>query len=353
MAEGRADAAVMDPPESAAKPAQGGSEKPARRPVSDEADQLAAKEQLLDGAPAGPRFPLNIPLLLREKLLSNLKTIPGRLFSLLKPSGPMIWVVFVLASLLVFFGSLFFAGVFNPREIVKTTKQTVQKSDWKGAVKARARRAIEIAKGGFSTAGSGLSGLKKIPAFFGSSYGEYKTWKKQRQKESLVIQQRKLHFDQQKINQAQKGLEKQSANLKEQEDKISAQKIALSQEEQRLVQFKAELKKREQALLKKQKTQPKGEAKGAKKEVTEGAPAPAAKEEVSLENIVRLSDIYKKMPADQAAEVVKEIDDELVIAIFAQMKERNVASILGEMDPPKAAALTKKMAEMGITVKQE
>lgn len=336
MAEAKANTAVLEPPEE-------GRERPSRRLSLEEAEQLKAKEQLLQDAEAGSRFPQNIPVLVRGKIIAPALSALKKLLSLLKPTGPMLWVLFVLASLLVFFGSLQLAGVFNPGEIVQTTKLTVKKVNIKDAVASKAKRAVSIAKGGFSTAGGGLSQLKKIPVFFSSSYSGYKAWKKERQKDRLVLQQKNLHFEQKKIAQAQKGLEKQSANLKEQEDKINARKITLLQEEQRLAQFKEELKKREKALLKKQQQKPqeKVKAKGAAK----GESAEKAEpEKLNLENIVRLSDIYKNMPPDQAAEVVKEMDDELVIAIFMQMKERTVARIMGEMEPQKAAALSKKMS---------
>lgn len=309
-----------------------------------QSQQLSAEEKQRVKLPLGARIAL-----LRQRLVSSALTGARRGASALKPTGIGVWILFALVSLLIFFGSLQFAGVFNPGMFVAGTVTKARKIDVRDKLKGKTQRAVEITKGGIRVIAAGLSQLKKIPAFFAASYQNYKAWKKEREKDKLAQWNKKLRFDQQKINQDKEGLNKQRANLLKQEDEIKSEKIKSSQEEQRLIQFREELKKKEKELIKKQPqkeekkvTEKKNEGGGT---VAAGAENEAPKE--NLAKIERLADIYKNMPPDQAAEIVKEMDDDLVLAIFEQMKEKNVARIMAEMEPQKAAKLSKKMSVTG------
>lgn len=310
----------------------------------------AGKDSAQKTPPAEEKPRVKIPLrerimLLRAKIVSSALSGARRAASLLMPRGAGLWIIFAIVSALIFFGSLQFAGVFSPKTFVAGTVNKARKIEVKDKLKGKVSRAVQVAKGGFQVIGKGLSQLKKIPAFFAGSYQNYKSWKKQREMDMLARWGKKLRFDQQKLNEAQKGLEKQKTNLSKQEDEIKSGKIKISQEEQRLVQFREELKKKEKELIKKQQQKEETNV-TAEKKVAAGEKTEAVSQKENLAQIERLADIYRNMPPDQAADIVKEIDDDLVIAIFSQMKERNVARIMGEMEPQKAAELTKKMSGM-------
>lgn len=300
-----------------------------------------------------PRVKLSIPeriALIRGKIVSGALSLVQRAGGVFKPGGAGMWVLFVIVSLLIFFGSLQFAGVFNPKTFVTDTVKTARKIEVKDTLKTKTQRAVEITKGGFSVIGRGFTQFQKIPAFFAVSYQKYKSWKKQREMDILARREKKLRFEQSKLNQDKKGLEKQKTNLLKQEDEVKAEKIKTLQEQKRLEQFRDELKKREKTLAKtkvkeeEQSVAVEGVKKKEAKTSSQGVVNEKNEDEESLASIERLADIYKNMPPDQAAEIVKEIDDDLVMAIFAQMKERNVARIIGEMEPQKAAEITKKMS---------
>ncbi len=316
----------------------------------------AGKDQPQSQPPAEEKQRVKLPLgariaHLRQKLISSALSGARRGASALKPTGIGVWILFALVSLLIFFGSLQFAGVFNPGVFVAGTVTKARKIDVKDKLKDKAQRAVEITKGGIRVIAEGLSQFKKIPAFFALSYQNYKAWKKEREKDKLAQWNKKLRFDQHKINQDKEGLNKQTANLHKQEDEIKSEKIKFSQEEQRLIQFRESLKKKEKELIKKQPQKEEKKVTEKKKEsvgtVTAVAENEAPKED--LAKIERLADIYKNMPPDIAAEILKDMDDDLAIAIFEQMKEKNVAHIMAEMEPQKAAALTKKMSGTGVS----
>lgn len=65
---------------------------------------------------------------------------------------------------------------------------------------------------------------------------------------------------------------------------------------------------------------------------------PYNKEEVS-----RLAKIYEEMPEEEAAKILGNLEDELILEIFKEMKDKKISRILANMEPSKSARLSKLM----------
>lgn len=61
--------------------------------------------------------------------------------------------------------------------------------------------------------------------------------------------------------------------------------------------------------------------------------------------VIRLSKVFNKMKADEAAKMIPVMDEELAIDVVARLKPKQAASILGKLEAELAAKLTMKMAE--------
>lgn len=61
-------------------------------------------------------------------------------------------------------------------------------------------------------------------------------------------------------------------------------------------------------------------------------------------NVARLARVFGKMKPAEASLVVGRMDDDLVVDVLMQIKERQTAKILGALDAAKAANLSEKMA---------
>ena len=63
-------------------------------------------------------------------------------------------------------------------------------------------------------------------------------------------------------------------------------------------------------------------------------------------NIKRLAKVYESMKAADAAEIMKNLDNNLVVKIIAQIKQRKAAKILAELSPQRAAKISKALGEL-------
>lgn len=75
----------------------------------------------------------------------------------------------------------------------------------------------------------------------------------------------------------------------------------------------------------------------------------AAKENQELEKkkqerIAKISKVFNKMKADDAAKMIPAMEEELVVEVMRRLKPKQAAKILGKIKPDKAARLTGKMA---------
>ena len=61
--------------------------------------------------------------------------------------------------------------------------------------------------------------------------------------------------------------------------------------------------------------------------------------------MIRLSKVFNKMKADEAAKMIPVMDEGLVIEVLARLKPKQAASILGKLEAKLAATLTTRMAE--------
>ncbi|MEK8023079.1 MAG: hypothetical protein AAB229_04650 [Candidatus Hydrogenedentota bacterium] len=111
------------------------------------------------------------------------------------------------------------------------------------------------------------------------------------------------------------------ALLKKKEEELKKAEGLLNEDRSRLSQWEGELERRELALDEREKDY--------------------ADKEKQYGRAVRS---YLAMRPASAAKVLSQQEDLLVIEIFRRMPERNVASILAEMDPSVAGAIMRKMS---------
>lgn len=74
----------------------------------------------------------------------------------------------------------------------------------------------------------------------------------------------------------------------------------------------------------------------------------ASKEESDTKNgqLQQLAEYYSKMKVKQAAAIMAELDDDTVVGILTNMGTETAASIIGGLDPQRAAVLTKKILQV-------
>ncbi len=63
-----------------------------------------------------------------------------------------------------------------------------------------------------------------------------------------------------------------------------------------------------------------------------------------MSDIKRLAELYTQMKPVDVSAIVEDLDDDILIRVFARMKPRTVAKILSLMDPERAARLSRKIA---------
>ncbi len=109
--------------------------------------------------------------------------------------------------------------------------------------------------------------------------------------------------------------------IKEEWAAIEKQKLELQNKEAELKQKEAELEAKEQEIQ-------------VNKE----------KLETQIANVKNLAQYYELMDASSAAKILQNVEDEFLIQLFQNMKKDAVAEILSNLDPKKAASVTKKMS---------
>ncbi len=69
-------------------------------------------------------------------------------------------------------------------------------------------------------------------------------------------------------------------------------------------------------------------------------------EDLSQENIKRLLRVYGEMSARNAAEIMQNLPGELAVTLLSQMPQDQTANILSKMEAPRAAFLTRELANL-------
>lgn len=122
----------------------------------------------------------------------------------------------------------------------------------------------------------------------------------------------------------------------QEDDKIfEEEKERIEEEWLEIEKQKQEIKNKESELLKKQAEL---EALEQELEVVKG------KLETQMESIKDLAQYYELMEARNAAKILENIEDDFLIQLFQNMKKETVSEILSNLDPQKAASITKKMS---------
>jgi len=79
----------------------------------------------------------------------------------------------------------------------------------------------------------------------------------------------------------------------------------------------------------------------------------AQKKEVETAEYEALSDAYERMKPREAARIFEVLDDELLAPVASGMRTQAIAGVLAEMNPEKARALTKLLADRGVVTSDE
>jgi flagellar motility protein MotE (MotC chaperone) len=77
------------------------------------------------------------------------------------------------------------------------------------------------------------------------------------------------------------------------------------------------------------------------------------REDILAKADAHLVDIYAKMKPDAASQQMSALEDEMAAAVLAKLNARTASAILNEMDPARAAQLTKAMADAARGIMQE
>ncbi len=65
------------------------------------------------------------------------------------------------------------------------------------------------------------------------------------------------------------------------------------------------------------------------------------------EQLTKVVKIYEAMAAEEAAKALEKLDDDTAVQILSSLKARSAGKIMGQLDPVKAAALSKKVLARG------
>ena len=65
------------------------------------------------------------------------------------------------------------------------------------------------------------------------------------------------------------------------------------------------------------------------------------------EQLTKVVKIYEAMAAEDAAKAIEKLDDDTAVQILSSLKARSAGKIMGQLDPAKAAALSKKVLVRG------
>ena len=65
------------------------------------------------------------------------------------------------------------------------------------------------------------------------------------------------------------------------------------------------------------------------------------------EQLTKLVKIYEAMAAEEAAKALEKLDDDTAVQLLSSLKARSAGKIMGQLDPARAAALSKKVLVRG------
>ena len=125
-----------------------------------------------------------------------------------------------------------------------------------------------------------------------------------------------------RLRRLDRRLDEKEARLQQREQTLQDREEEIEQQRQQLQAEEQQLAERERALAERQQR--------------------FDDEEARYEY---LAELYQGMPPEPAAERIQDIDDDQVIlAIFRRMEDRNASIILSNMDPDRVAVLSRKLA---------
>jgi len=118
-----------------------------------------------------------------------------------------------------------------------------------------------------------------------------------------------------------------SASAQEKKQELKGTPPASSIEEERLKILKADLQAQIDQLKK------------LKQELEEMNKGLEGKKHDQLTKVVKM---FEAMPAEEAAKTIEKLDDETAVQILTSLKAKSAGKILGQLDPGRAATLSKK-----------
>lgn len=145
--------------------------------------------------------------------------------------------------------------------------------------------------------------------------------------EKILVDEQEEPYSPTKGKQSEELL-RLAEKIEKEEEEIATKRKEMDQFNARLLVQEEELKKRGKEIL-----ILRNEAQDYMKE----------RKEQQSEDMSWLAGVYEKMKAEEAATIIQELDENLVLSILSQMEEKQVAKILEAMEPEQAARLSQKV----------
>lgn len=160
---------------------------------------------------------------------------------------------------------------------------------------------------------------------------DFAAYLRRRREDKLAQLQKQLRQEQKKLRARKEGLEKEQRRLQEKEQQIAQEKQSLKKEWDRFFLAREKVKEQEKNL-KDQEARLAGLKKQKAKEAQE-------------KKIAELTQIYKEMSPDQAAQILLELDTPIVVGILQNFKPSHAARVLQAMPAEEAARITNALTK--------
>lgn len=130
------------------------------------------------------------------------------------------------------------------------------------------------------------------------------------------------------------------------EKEVEALEAALARKQQRLEAVKRDVEGRYKTLRMLQEELSAVVDEESRVPPDEAAARKEAEEKAFEDKVRQLSKVFDKMKPAEAAKVIEQMDEKLVVQVLRRLKARQAAKVLGNVKPALAARLSEKMAQV-------
>ncbi len=130
------------------------------------------------------------------------------------------------------------------------------------------------------------------------------------------------------------------------EKEVEALEASLARKQQRLEAVKRDVEGRYKTLRMLQEELSAVVDEESRVPPDEAAARKEAEEKAFEDKVRQLSKVFDKMKPAEAAKVIEQMDEKLVVQVLRRLKARQAAKVLGNVEPKLAARLSEKMAQV-------